>query len=444
MKHLVKQVAILLAGVLATSVLLSCESKTAPLSTAATTTAQAADPPAPKEILSPEELYNLLLRTPDYTVESKLEQSYPGYEYIWEHSMEKDGDLLKTKVFEQDGAFVRQDEENYCDLKDRVYYQIERNDWFMRPHSDSFFVGELKDFLEDLLPVDSKRLCNDENYGEYEPERRQYSLNPSVLEDVFAENDWEQPPEKYYLTFSERSGNYRFTYYWKDGQVITKYETLITFCDVSVTLPVAENAEIAETPYEGEALDALLKGLAPVDLTQAKKFYTIGFSAWEDEEAERLFDGVKTYEQWYYNEDGTLKEGAFPESGEGGGPGKCAGMIDNYSQLIFRFEQRVEICAYVLTNANDNEEFGHRTPVRWCLYGTNDPKAAASDTAYDAEWILMDHVWESGMSSENFASFGFTVDPENREPFNYYCLELMAINGYQIQIGELEFYVETK
>ncbi|MBQ8287142.1 MAG: hypothetical protein IJX76_00035 [Clostridia bacterium] len=441
MKYLHKSVGLLLAGVLTASALFSCKSGNGEPTTTSATTAQPEEEAAPQAIVSPGDLYQLLLRTADYTIETELVQTYPDYKYIWESNLDKDGGLLLISTEERYDREISYRESYYCDLDQSAYYNREGGDWVRYEESESISFGELADYVNDLLPQDPQRLSDDASYEEYDPEARSYRMKAQVMEEVFAENDWDAPPEEYYLHYTESGERYVFTYYWKDQDITSRMNTVITMKEVDLTIPEVENAPIAEAPYEGEALDAALQGFRQVDLSErVYNFYTVGFEPWEDEEARRMFDGVKTYDEWYYNEDGTLKEGASPDAAEGGGPGKCAGTMANYCQFVFDFNETIEIAAYVLTNSNDNREFSHRTPVRWTLFGSNDENASDADTAFEANWITLDYVWDGGMGSENFASYGYLVDSENRGEYRYYCLQITYYSGNQIQIGELELY----
>ncbi|MBQ8383144.1 MAG: hypothetical protein IJX47_08075 [Clostridia bacterium] len=443
MNRTCKLVAAMLAGVLSATMLASCRGVQNEQISSSATTAQPETEEAPRAIVSPEELHKLLLNTADFAVESKLLQTYPTYEYVWNYSMEKDGDLIKTDFYEKDGAFDAVEETNYADLERAVYYEIRPNDWIFYPLENTFYADGVSAFLYDLSPMDGNLLWKDSSYEAYDPETVSYSVKDSVLKKVFRENDWDTLPEEYSLTYTEAYGKYTFTYYWKDGSVTSEMKTVVTLRDTVVSLPKAENDPIAEVPYQGEKMEIILNNFDQIDLTtQLADFYTIGFTPWEGEEAERLFDGVKTYEQWYYDADGNLKEEADPDAAEGGGPGKCAGVIANYCQFVFRFEHIKKIAAYVITNANDNEEFDDRTPARWTLFGTNDELAADPETAEDAQWVIVDYVWEGGIESENFAENCYLIDKENRGYYQYYAIEITDYSGNQLQIGELEFYAE--
>lgn len=416
----------------------------------AATTSAATTEPAPVEqepvrtLLSPGELFDLLLKTADFTVESKLLQEYPNYDYVHHYSMEKDDSRIKTRVYEKDGALDAMERVNYADLEQSIYYLQHPKDWVFKPLENTFFADGLETFLYDLSPMADNKPWKDRNYEAYDPETESYQMKRSVLKRVFSQNGWETPPDEFSLTYSMQHGKYVFVYAWKTNSVTSEMRTEITLKNTYVALPKAENDPVAETPYQGEKITTILNNFERLDFSEnLSHFYTVGFSEFgDDEAAERMIDGIKTYDQWYYNEDGSLKEGAFPESAEGGGPGKCAGTIADYCEFVFHLEYGQTIAAYVLTNANDNEEFTYRTPVRWALLGTNDDRAADPSTAMDAEWFIIDYVWDGGMSNENFAEGCYLVDKENRGYYRYYCFEVVRYSGNQFQLGEIEFYTE--
>ena len=445
MNRMCKLTAALLAGVLLGTALTSCKGEavvtTAPITTSVETTTAAPKDEAPKrEILSPGELFEQLLSTSDFTVENRWSRTENGYTNRWSYLLYKDGDLIRTEYSEPEKKTVV----NYGDLANGRYYEIAHGDWIFLPIENTFYADGVAAFLRDISPIDGKRDWEDKNYGAYDATGKCFRMKASVLKAVFAENGWDSPPDRYSMTFSSMKNGYVCVYSWSVGEVSMSQRVEIRFEENSVTLPTAENDPIAETPYTGEALDAMLEGMYRINIAdQLSDFFTIGFEAWENEEsAEHLFDGIKTYDEWYYNEDGSLKDGAFPEIGEGGGPGKCGGQIGNFAQFVFQFPTQPQIAAYVLTNGNDNEQFNHRTPVRWALYGSYDALAEDPETAYETKWVLLDYVWDGGMENENFFSGGYLIDPENIGQYPTYCLQIEAASGNQFQLGEIEFYVK--
>ena len=443
MNRMCKLVAALLAGVLSAAALASCNGGNAETTTTVTTEPAPVEQEPVRTLLSPGELFKLLMNTADFTVESKLLQNYPNYDYVHHYSMEKDDSRIKTRVYEKDGALDAVEEINYADLEQSTYYALYPKDWVFASLKDTFFADGLETFLYDVSPMADKRPWNDRNYEAYDPETRSYRMKRSVLKQVFSENDWEAPPKEYSLTYYQQNEKYVFVYSWKSDSVTSEMRTEITLQENSINLPKAENDPVPETPYQGEKMQTILNNFIRLDYSnQPVHLYSIGFSEFgEDESIERMIDGIKPEEQWYYNEDGSLKENAFPELGKGGGPGKCAGVIADYTDFVFCFETPQTVAAYVLTNANDNKEFGNRTPVRWTIFATNDERAGNASTAMDAQWFIIDYVWDGGMSNENFAEGCYLIDKENRGYYQYYCLEIVRTDGNQFQLGELEFYI---
>ncbi|MBQ8383146.1 MAG: hypothetical protein IJX47_08085 [Clostridia bacterium] len=168
--------------------------------------------------------------------------------------------------------------------------------------------------------------------------------------------------------------------------------------------------------------------------------HSLNFTPWnEDEGVDRLFDGIDTFDEWYYNADGSLKEEALPDLMEGGGPGKCSGMVyDGRAYFFFATEVEVEVEAYVLTTANDNAKF-LRNPYSFALYGTNDRDAFYASAMDYSRWKLLDSPISGCMEDQNFTPYGFLVDHPGK--YRYYCLAIEYVRGTQFQLGEVELYI---
>jgi hypothetical protein len=227
--------------------------------------------------------------------------------------------------------------------------------------------------------------------------------------------------------------------------------------------------EVIETPKTpGAGLDELLEGLtyATVDPTQ---FGVVDFDAWVFSNIgvilDRLFDGVKTEQDWYYNEDGSVKENAYPENATGGGPGKIGGECrfgdDNGAWFYFSLEEAATIKAYVIWTGNDNSIYMDRNPVEWTLYGTNDLEAfqagaaaglannsgdndtrvTLTDIPFDeTKWTVLDYVYDGSVEQGNFLANGYAIDEANQQSFKYYCWYLGYTEGGSFQAAELELY----
>lgn len=233
--------------------------------------------------------------------------------------------------------------------------------------------------------------------------------------------------------------------------------------------PVTDPGEVIETPMvPGAGLEELLDGktLCTVDPTQLG---VVDFDAWDDtnntENLDRLFDGVKDPQGWYYNEDGSLKEGADPDNASGGGPGKCGGSAswgdDNGAWFYFSLDEAATVKAYVIYTGNDNSIYTVRNPIEWTLYGTNDADAfaagaaaglannspdndtlvTATDIPFDeSKWTVLDYVYDGSVEQGNFLANGYAVDAANQQSFKYYCWYLGYTGDGNFQAAELELY----
>lgn len=195
--------------------------------------------------------------------------------------------------------------------------------------------------------------------------------------------------------------------------------------------------------YTGNELNGLVSGrnsltdLGKIDFLNQ---YSVGFTPWNyDEDMHRLFDGIDTFDEWYYNPDGSLKEGAMPDLMEGGGPGKCSGMVsDGRAYFFFSTYEKETVEAYVLTTANDSAKF-NRNPYSFALYATNDMWLFESYGLDYGSWVLLDSPVSGCMENQNFVSYGFTVDDPGA--YRYYCLAIEYVPGTQFQLGELSLYI---
>ena len=224
--------------------------------------------------------------------------------------------------------------------------------------------------------------------------------------------------------------------------------------------------EVPETPFIVDGgLEELLAGKTLItDKVDMDSLASVGFNTWNetDENIDKMFDGVVTYDDWYFDEDGNLLEGADPETPKGGGPGKVGGGISSPAYFYFGLTEKAKVSAYVITTGNDNSIYPTRNPVEWTLYGTNDAEAFAkgaaaglnnnpsggddtrttsNDIPFDeSKWTVLDYVYDGGMIEDNFTACGYAVDADKQGEFQYYVWVLGYNNG-SFQITEFEMYV---
>lgn len=203
----------------------------------------------------------------------------------------------------------------------------------------------------------------------------------------------------------------------------------------------AENEPNNGVYTDGDLYELLRDKVSLTDLGIIDRFtlHTLSFTPWNsDEKVDKLFDGIDTFDEWYFDEDGSLKEGAIPELMEGGGPGKCAGMVyDGRAYFFFATEVLVEVEAYVLTTGNDSAKYS-RNPYSFALYGTNDRDAFYDSVMDYSAWQLLDSPISGCMEDLNFTPYGFLVDHPGE--YRYYCLAVEYVQGTQFQLAELELY----
>ena len=235
------------------------------------------------------------------------------------------------------------------------------------------------------------------------------------------------------------------------GNVTTTPAAFVT--DPPVT---EEGEEITYPKVKDDGLEELLAG--KISLNEAGKIdmeslASVGFTTWneETENIDKMFDTIDTYNEWYLNEDGTLKEGADPERAEGptgGGPGKVGGPIVNPTFFDVGLTEKAKIEADVITTGNDNSTYTDRNPVEWTLYATND-LATYEGCALDGEefdetkWAKLDYVYDGALIPDNFVACGYEIDADKQGEYQYYVWKL-GYNAGSFQITELDLFVAAE
>ncbi len=230
------------------------------------------------------------------------------------------------------------------------------------------------------------------------------------------------------------------------------------------TAPVTEGTE-TDDPSQvtvlpkvaGDGLEELIAGLTRVSDeggvdVDMESLASNGFNTWnaETENVAGLFDGVDTFDEWYYLEDGTtLKDGADPYAADGptgGGPGKCGGGVSDPTFFFFALTDKATLGAYVMVTGNDNSKWNGRWPREWTLYATNDAaayEAAVADVeAFDeTQWATLDYVYDTLIAETDFTPNGYEVDEANRGAYQYYIWKMGYTSSGVFQATELDLYV---
>lgn len=207
----------------------------------------------------------------------------------------------------------------------------------------------------------------------------------------------------------------------------------------------------------GDGLEELTAGLKLITSETDVKvdmetLATVGFNTWNEEKENiaQMFDGVDTYDEWYFDEDGNLKDGADPDAEggpTGGGPGKIGGSIANPSYFYFGLTDKATLGAYVIVTGNDNSKYPGRNPVEWHLYATNDQDAfeASSLNGEDfdeSKWALLDYVYDGKVTEDNFAPCGYEIDADAQGAYQYYVWVLEYTTDGVFQAAEFALYVK--
>ncbi len=217
---------------------------------------------------------------------------------------------------------------------------------------------------------------------------------------------------------------------------------------------------------EGAGLEELLAANTIIgsDATDIKvnmeALYTLGFGTWnaETENISQLFDGIKTYDDWYYdideNGEKVLKDGALTPDMEngpnGGGPGKIGGSLNQNGYtggyFFFGLTAPAKLSAYVLYTGNDNSKYPGRNPVEWTLYATNDAtvfeeQSAEGATFDETKWTALDYVYDGSVLEANFAPNGYTIDADKQGEYQYYVWYLNYTTDNVFQACELDLLI---
>lgn len=443
MNRMCKSVAALLAGVLSAAVLSGCKTKEN-------------TEPEPLELISPETLYEKLLEDDRYqihalydiiTVEESTAQSY---QRSVNYAMIKDGSGIKFRYKEVPDDGDEYQEITYVNLATEQY--IYRNvlfDWVYDAPSEEYDNGDLAGYLYNILPMDPEFMMEDRNYLDLPEGGTIYEIDKDAFLKFVDEEDHPDLPVTMTMRVDGQSYLITSTYRLSGGEEVDG-TVRVTFDDTAVTLPQAKLAPVYEdwndlphsTCYVDYHLDSLREGKQSVTengLIVTDSIRTDSIETFENEGAEHLFDGVDTYEEWYYDENGSWVSGN-PTEMRGGGPGKvCGNSGTDFAYFFFSTEKPVEVKAYVLTMANDAEKYA-RNPLYWILLGSNDEAAADCTDFYDADWVALDAVYDESLQyTDNFEQFGYDIDADRQDAYQHYCF--IAISGNELlQLAELELY----
>ena len=201
------------------------------------------------------------------------------------------------------------------------------------------------------------------------------------------------------------------------------------------------------TPYVYDASDPsldlgkLLENKTCVNnLIDSSSIFANGFTPWYPDKTDvsKLFDGIKTKADYSAAETGIL-----------------AGSYLGNTLYLFDMKEKVQISAYVIITGSENHLYPDRNPVAWYLFATNDTEAAAAirrdeREAYidvtdpDSKWTILDYVYDGYISHESFYANGYVIDAANQGEYQYYCWCVEYTGGNNIEVAELELFVEKE
>ena len=411
------------------------------------------EPLPPLNLISPETLYEKLLRDERYQIYVLYDSvSAEGVSRSVDYRIFKDGEALKLYYAEDDEKEGLYKDLTYCDLTNgRLIYRDVLYEWVWDRPEEGEKPDDLEDYLVDALPLDPEFMMEDRNFVDLAEGGTIYEIDKEAFWEFMEEENTGLPVT---LTMQVDGQSYliKIAYELSDGFTVD-CTVRVKFEEKKFEIPKSrastEYPTWSSLPksicYQDDQMDLLLRNKVSVTnkgLILTDSIRSDGIQTFAGEGPECLFDGVDTASEWYYDKDGKLKPGADPAKHTGGGPGKCCGEAkDKFAYFFFSTQEAVTVQAYVLTNANDNQDYQFRTPIYWILLGSNDEAAADCTDFYEVDWVTLDAVYEDEMySTDNFEQFGFAVEEHRQGAYRHYCF--IAVSGYpQIQIGELELYI---
>lgn len=442
MTRLIKTATLLLAGVLTAAAFTACRGS------------DESEPIVrpPLKLISPETLYEKMLEDDYYQIHALYEiTTAESGDRSVDYTMTRDGSALKFRYKEETAENGEYQEITYADLDaERYIYRDILFDWVYDAPSEEYDNGSLEGYLYNILPMDPEFMLEDRNYLDLAEGGTVYEIDKEAFLEFMDEEEHPDLPVTLTVQVDGQSYVIETDYQLSDGSAVDS-TVRVTFDEISVEIPQAKLSVVYEDEsdlptfnyYPEYMLDDLIGNKNSVTangLIAADSIRTDSITTYENEGAEHLFDGVDTEQEWYYNEDGSLKDGGDPLLMTGGGPGKvCGDSGDDFAYFFFSTTEPVEVKAYVLTMANDAKKYA-RNPVYWVLLGSNDEAAADCTDFYDADWVTLDAVLNQATNElYNFDQIGYKIDADRLEAYKHYCF--IAIGNYpQLQLAELELY----
>jgi hypothetical protein len=123
----------------------------------------------------------------------------------------------------------------------------------------------------------------------------------------------------------------------------------------------------------------------------------------------------------------------------------CCGtgaIEDHY--VVWTMDQPVKATSYVLTTANDNEQYPLRNAEAWALLATNEDLPDGWDLDEDnyTVWTVLDIVYYTVLPDENYKEVAYTIDEENQGAYSTYMWYCLYCEGGAegFQLSEITLY----
>ena len=239
MKQFSKWLALLMAGLLLSAALLSCDDGYDwSEEEDGDDDEEQSESSSQYKNLTPEELWDAILDADEFTFEMVAIRKNGDDAATSTCTVFKDGDLLKCEIVTKYGEETST-QTAYFDLKNNLDYEEEDGQWYYSEGKDE--EADLSDLLDDVCPVD---LLFDKDCYEAESENSEYIMLPDAIrEELNAPGEVECEGK-----MTSKGSVYTFIFSASDEAHAIEYTITVKFKSDTIKLPDAKPAE-----NEGEA-----------------------------------------------------------------------------------------------------------------------------------------------------------------------------------------------
>ncbi|MBO5777956.1 MAG: hypothetical protein J6R82_00145 [Clostridia bacterium] len=228
MKKMTKWLALLLAGLMVSATLISCESAYTG-SDDDDDDEEESESSSKYKDLSPDDVADALLEAGKFTVSMEIHSGSEVENTVQQRTYIKNGNILKY-IYKITSSGYNAEQEAYADLENGLIYEQEDGVWA----SETEEVN-LVDLLEDAMY--SNLLLDDDNYLEYDSETDRYPLKESAIREEL--NLSENSSAEGYMT---RNGSVYTFFFSVEGSGAGNCTITVKFTADKLTLPEVEES----------------------------------------------------------------------------------------------------------------------------------------------------------------------------------------------------------